>query len=147
MELKPTMHMIGCDWLMGCDTKCVTDWLTDWVRNGSKCLSCFRDQKLKPGRCWYQQQQPFNNDKIHPEDILYLKKQITKLPLVDSIKILWGNLMEGECVDNDIFLASDWNCTRSLCLICLNNTHTIMRYVIWKTINLEKTQLNLHGPS
>ena len=29
MELKPTMHMIGCDWLMGCDTKCVTDLQTD----------------------------------------------------------------------------------------------------------------------
>ena len=24
MVLKQTMHMIGCDWLMGCDTKCVT---------------------------------------------------------------------------------------------------------------------------
>ena len=29
MELKPTMHMIGCDWLMGCDRKCVTHRLTD----------------------------------------------------------------------------------------------------------------------
>ena len=25
MELKPTMHMMGCDWLMEWDTKCVTD--------------------------------------------------------------------------------------------------------------------------
>ena len=25
MELNPTMHMIGCDWLMGWDTQCVTD--------------------------------------------------------------------------------------------------------------------------
>ena len=29
MELKPTMHMIGCDWLMGCGTKCVTHRLTE----------------------------------------------------------------------------------------------------------------------
>ena len=29
MELKPTMHMIGCDWLMGCDRKFVTHSLTD----------------------------------------------------------------------------------------------------------------------
>ena len=28
MELKPTMHMIGCDWLMGWDTKCVTHLLS-----------------------------------------------------------------------------------------------------------------------
>ena len=29
MESKPTMHIIGCNWLIGCDTKCVTDRLTD----------------------------------------------------------------------------------------------------------------------
>ena len=29
MELNPTMHMIGCAWLMGCDRKCVTYSLTE----------------------------------------------------------------------------------------------------------------------
>ena len=29
MELKLTMHMIGCDWLMGWDTKCVTHSLPE----------------------------------------------------------------------------------------------------------------------
>ena len=42
MELKPTMHMIGCDWLLGVTQNV---WLTDWVTNGSKYLRCFRNEK------------------------------------------------------------------------------------------------------
>ena len=44
MELKPTMHMIGCDWLLD-GTQNV--WLTDSL--SYKCLSCFQTEKFPDG--------------------------------------------------------------------------------------------------
>ena len=55
MELKPTMHMIGCDWLMGCDTKYVTYKLTKlqmavnaWVAFTTKKQYKIRKPNLSP---------------------------------------------------------------------------------------------------
>ena len=39
MELKTTMHMIGCDWLMGWDTKCVTDRQTELGMAVNTCVA------------------------------------------------------------------------------------------------------------
>ena len=43
--------LIYFDWVRGCDRKCVTHSLThrltDWVRNGSKYLRCFRNEKKR----------------------------------------------------------------------------------------------------